>query len=237
MTMALMTGLALGLASSAHCAAMCGPLVLTIAHRLAPPSRAAQLRYAVIYHSTRIAAYAIVAVAIGFAGEVLVLRGLGRVLAVAAGVLLLSVAAASLPLRLFPRAGEAYSRIVARASLPLLRWARPRPIAGAAAAGMLNGLLPCGLVYAALAAACATGRVSTAVLLMTGFGLGTTPVLVIMAASATAVPVSLRIRLRPLAPIVLALTAAIVLVRGVAPHHSHSDPHPSQAPQANHIHH
>lgn len=43
--------------------------------------------------------------------------------------------------------------------------------------GILNGLLPCGLLYAAFAGAASTGNVLTGALYMAVFGLGTIPVL------------------------------------------------------------
>ena len=43
--------------------------------------------------------------------------------------------------------------------------------------GMLNGLLPCGLVYIALASATATGSVINGAIFMAVFGLGTLPML------------------------------------------------------------
>ena len=52
-----------------------------------------------------------------------------------------------------------------------------RPHRTAAAAGILNGLLPCGLTYAALAGAMATGRPVRAAAFMVAFGAGTLPVL------------------------------------------------------------
>lgn len=47
--------------------------------------------------------------------------------------------------------------------------------------GALNGLLPCGLVYAAAIGSTATGSLSTGVAFMVLFGLGTWPALVAIA--------------------------------------------------------
>jgi len=235
MTAAFLAGIALGLASSAHCAAMCGPLVVTIGRRFAAPSFARQLRHAVLHHGGRLLAYVLMAAVAGIAGERLVVNGAGRALAMAAGVLLLAAAGASAPLPLFSRMASAYSSAVARAAGPLLRWARGKPIAGAVATGAMNGILPCGLVYAALAAAAATGSLATAVALMGGFGIGTAPVLIAMTLGAASVPARVRLRLRPLGPVVLAVTAAVILVRGVTTTHAHPPPS-ATAPMAAHKH-
>ena len=94
----LLAGLALGLASSAHCAGMCGPLVLSVG-RLAEPSRSAQLKFALLHHAARVLVYVVLAVPAGLASEALVLQGLGRAIAIAGGVALLLAAATSIRIR------------------------------------------------------------------------------------------------------------------------------------------
>lgn len=231
---ALIAGVALGLASSAHCAAMCGPLVLSVGRHTAPASRRVHLRHAVLYHGARIATYVALALPAGVIGDALTVRGLGRVLAIGAAILLLAAAAGTV--RLGPLGGIAsgFSAMLARLSSPLLRWSRARPIAGALITGTINGLLPCGLVYAALTTAAAAGSVGGAALLMAGFGMGTTPVLVAIAAGAASLSPPLRLRLRPVGPVVLAVTAAILIVRAVTMPHQHGI---SPVPQAVHLHH
>ena len=231
---AFLGGLALGLASSAHGAAMCGPLVLTIGRRLGGASRQSQLRYALLHHLGRVGVYAALAVPAGLGGEMLMLRGFGRALAIAAGILLLGAAVTSLRLPGVHRISARVSSIVARAFAPVLRWASTRAIAGPLATGALNGLLPCGLVYAALAAAATSGSVAGSTALMTGFGAGTAAVLVAVAVGAASIPASLRLRLRPIGPIVLAVTAGVLLVRGATTPHAHAAGAPGAA--MHHVH-
>jgi sulfite exporter TauE/SafE len=232
----LLAGVALGLASSAHCAAMCGPLVLTVGRRLGGPSRGAQARHALVYHAGRMIVYASLAIPAGLGGQALAVRGFGRGLAVGAGILLLAAALGAARLPPFDRVGARLSALVSRAFTPLLRRASTRPMAGALALGALNGLLPCGLVYAALTAAAAAGTPTAAILLMLGFGLGTSGILIAIALGAAAVPPSLRARLRPLAPLALAITAVVLLVRGVTLPHAHPGSVHGATPAA-HAHH
>jgi len=219
--MALLGGLALGLASSAHCAAMCGPLVAAVGARLAAPGRAAQIRHALLYHAGRTAIYVALALPAGVAGELLVVRGFGRALAICAGAALLVGAAAAARLAVVSRLTAPVSRAIVRASSSAVQWAARRPIAGPIATGAVNGMLPCGLVYAALATAGAAGSLRGAMLVMTGFGAGTAAILVVMALGIASVPAAMRLRLRPLGPLVLAITAVILLARGVAAPHRH----------------
>ena len=233
--MAFAGGLALGIAASAHCAAMCGPLAIGLGHRLAAPSVGARLRYALLHHAGRILTYLLLALPAGLWGQRAAVDGLGRALSIAAGTVLLAMALGWARPRFLSGLSSACASLAARVSMPALRWAAARPVAGPLVAGMLNGLLPCGLVYAALIAACTAGGVAGAVQMMAGFGLGTLPVLVAMSLGAVAVPAAIRLRLRPMTPIVLVFTAVVLILRGAAVPHQHADP--PRAAVAVHSHH
>jgi sulfite exporter TauE/SafE len=224
MTLPLVGGLVMGIASSAHCAAMCGPLVLTIGRRIGPRSRGAQVRHVALYHAGRVLVYLAMAVPAGWLGGALVLGGFSRVLAVGAGLLLLVGAVSSLRRRAFDGITMVFAALLSRVSSPALTWAASHPVAGALTAGAINGLLPCGLVYAAVTAAAATGSPASAALLMTGFGIGTAGVLIAISLSAASLSTSLRLRLRHLSPIVLLVAALVLIVRGVAVPHEHPAP-------------
>jgi hypothetical protein len=170
--------------------------------------------------------YAVLAAPAVLAGQVLVLWGLGRVLAVAAGVLLLLAALGSSRPRLFGRLGASLSAGATRACIAAGRWSAARPVLGPLLTGAANGLVPCGLVYAAITAAAAMGSAADGIVLMIAFGLGTMPALIALTLSAAALPSRLRAPMRRLIPVALALTGALLIVRGLAstasaPHHSH----------------
>ena len=211
---AVIAGLALGLASSVHCVAMCGPLVLAVG-RLSPPGRRGRAVQALLHHTARAAVYVLLAVPGGVAGQSLVLHGFARALAIGAGLLLLVATVGSI-WRPAGRIGAIYSRWLTQMAAPLFRWAASHRVAGPLATGAINGVLPCGLVYAALTTAGATGSAAAAMLMMLGFGAATGGVLVALSLGAGSIPVAWRARLRPLGPIVLATTAALLIARGVA---------------------
>jgi sulfite exporter TauE/SafE len=200
---------------------MCGPLVLTAGRAIAARSRARHLAQLALHHSARIFVYAVLALPAGLAGEMLVARGFNRVIAVSAGVVLLVAAMGSLRVRGLGRLGAALSNLVAMASKPVFGWSRTHPSLGPLLLGALNGMLPCGLVYGALTTAAVAGSVGGSVLLMAGFGVGTSAILIAISNGAAAITPSARLRLRPLTPLVLAVTAAILIARGVLPPHQH----------------
>ena len=69
---ALLIGMAVGLASSAHCAAMCGPLVSALGGWLPAVNATARCRYALLHHGARTLVYVALAVPVDFPGVKLV---------------------------------------------------------------------------------------------------------------------------------------------------------------------
>ena len=202
---ALLTGFVLGAAGSVHCVAMCGPLVLAVS----PHGWRA-----LSYHTGRWAMYVAIGVLAGTVGAAFTVVGLGRWLAfLMAGVIAWQAAtrfgagAGLHPPPWFVRGSQSGSRWVRR-------FAQTHPVAGGAALGALNGLLPCGLVYAAAAAAIGFGGVVEAPLFMAGFAIGTTPLLVGGSLALRAVTIRVP-ALRRATPLLLVLLAILLVARGL----------------------
>lgn len=222
----LLAGFVLGLASSGHCAAMCGPLVLAARHQ------ASGMREAVLYHAARIGMYAVFGALAGGLGLVASGGTTARVVSIAAGGLLVVMAAARLR---GPRQAVRASTIGTAFGLGLAqirRRASSRPAVAAVSAGALNACLPCGLLYAALVAALAIADPLRAAATMAFYGAGTTPALVTIWWMAGPIARLTRGRLTAIAPMVLALTGALLIGRGLLGPHTHtSAPGPVPAAQ------
>ena len=81
--------------------------------------------------------------------------------------------------------------------------------------GLLNGLLPCGLVYMALAGAVASGDLVNSTIFMASFGVGTLPVMWAVAFFGNCLSMGLRIKVRKAYPFVIALVACLLILRGM----------------------
>jgi sulfite exporter TauE/SafE len=81
--------------------------------------------------------------------------------------------------------------------------------------GILNGFLPCGLVYVALAAGVATGSVFKSGLLMFAFGLGTLPLMGTLMFSGQFIPLTLKSRLSAFTPYIIGMVACLLILRGL----------------------
>jgi uncharacterized protein len=219
----LLAGAVLGLAGSIHCAGMCGPLLLAVARGA---SRAALVRRMSLYHAARICTYALLGIPAGYAGRAGSFGLFGRTVAFTGGILLVAAASGALFSRHGRSASHRWSLVIVRAGAAAAKLTRRHSHLGPLALGAVNGLLPCGLVYAAAAAAAATGTVNSAVTFMIAFGAGTVPLLFALTVSAAAVPATMRHRLRFLAPALMALAGLLLIVRafvGIHPgeHHQH----------------
>jgi sulfite exporter TauE/SafE len=154
-----------GLLGSPHCVGMCGGF--SVAAPATGPARG------FAWSLGRVGTYALLGAAAGALGASL--PGPGWLGTALAGVLLIAFSLqlaglVHLPSAPLPGVVGAAGRLARRADLP-----------SRVAFGGLTGLLPCGLVYAALAFPVASGSAVVGALAMAAFGLGTVPALSVAA--------------------------------------------------------
>lgn len=153
-----------GLLGSLHCVAMCGPFAISCARQRAGLPA---------WHLGRIATYGLLGAVAGAAGRVL--PGPAWLPAAIASVFLLwfALALAGLvrDLPLLPKPLEELGR----------RSLGTPTVSAQAFFGVVNGLLPCGLVYSALTVPMALGDPVRGAILMLAFGAGTIPALSVAA--------------------------------------------------------
>jgi hypothetical protein len=93
---------------------------------------------------------------------------------------------------------------------------RQRSVGSLWTLGLVNGLLPCGLVYVACAGATATGSVPGGALYMALFGLGTIPLMLAISLSGRLVPFAWRLKLARVIPVSVLLLALLLILRGMS---------------------
>ncbi len=187
LTSLFVTGL---IGSATHCAGMCGPFVLSQV-----ASRMEQVPVAAMSEWRRLSGAALLPYHLGRATTYAALGAVGGALAGAlagwfrlAAALLLAFAALFLLGMAVPRlktllggssGGSWWSRSVGAWARPL--FAHPTGLRGYAL-GVALGFIPCGLLYAALAAAAATADPLAGAFAMLAFATGTAPALVAVGA-------------------------------------------------------
>lgn len=206
------TALLLGAAGSAHCLGMCGPIALAV-----PSPRndwRSRLMSTALLNTGRIATYALIGAAFGAFGHGLRLAGLQQAASIlAGGVLLLSVAVPGLLERWLPASRGAM--LVGRLRSLLARNLKRTAPEAILLTGMLNGLLPCGLVYAAAIGSTVMGTALQGALYMVLFGLGTWPMLYAVRMGGGWLGQRARATLRRAAPILVGTVAVLLVLRGL----------------------
>ncbi len=211
--MVLWTAFAMGLAGSLHCVGMCGPLALALPYR--PGTKIQIFGQVMLYQIGRIMTYSLLGAIIGLAGRGLFLAGWQAGLSLALGGLFLVAAIFSLDIERHIANSPGIRQVHAWASTTLARWMQKRGNLTLFGIGVLNGLLPCGMVYMAVAGAVTSSGIVQGAGFMALFGLGTLPMMTAVAMAGKFIPVSWRNRARKLLPIFLVVFALFFIARGL----------------------
>lgn len=201
---------ALGLLGSLHCAAMCGPLMLALPLPAGGAGRFIAGR--IFYQLGRIATYCSLGVIAGLVGKSIFLAGFQRWLSIALGIAILAGFLLSKKLAL----SAPVVRLVTQLKSAMSSQLRRRSLRSLILLGMLNGLLPCGLVYVAMAGAVSRGSLLNGVFYMAAFGLGTLPTMLSISLTGKLFPISFRMKLRSVIPVGVCLIAGLLILRGMA---------------------
>lgn len=210
MSIGWLGGLALGFFGSLHCVGMCGPLVLALPGKSARWRKFFTLR--LLYNAGRILSYSWIGFLVGFFGSQLSLAGWQTQLSLIAGVLLLLLSLGqlfgkSIPLSNLP------GRFLGRFLGDSLYKATP---GGQLLTGILNGFLPCGMVYLALAGALYLQNPLDSAVFMAAFGLGTLPAMLAVALVGRQLLGKWRLFFTRLSPVLGLAFGLLLLLRGLS---------------------
>jgi len=212
--MEVWTAFIIGLAGSLHCIGMCGPIAVALP--IGDVSRTRHIVGRITYNTGRILTYALLGLGAGLVGQTIKVSGYQQVLSIVLGVLIL------LAVFLPGRFGAVLigSRLHARLFEPMRQlWGQlfgQNSVQSMFIVGLLNGFLPCGLVYVALAGAAITGTPLKGALYMAVFGSGTFPVMLAMSLIGRLLGAGFRTKLRKLVPVGAVLLGLLFVMRGMS---------------------
>jgi len=204
--------LVLGLMGSFHCVGMCGPIaiVLPIGNR----SWVSRITGGLLYNIGRTITYGILGVLFGILGAGLSLAGLQKWVSIIMGsIMVISVIFPSLGHRI--NAGGSMFSFMGSIKSSLQKLFRKSSYSSLFLIGILNGLLPCGLVYMALAGALATGSFGGSSLFMIIFGLGTIPMLLTVSLIGSMAGKKLKHIINKTIPIIVVIIGLLFILRGL----------------------
>lgn len=202
----------IGLFGSLHCLGMCGPIALALP--LKQDSWHARVLSGSLYNLGRTVTYGSLGLLFGFLGLGLHIWGIQQWVSIAMGTLM--ILGVAFPV-LF--SGGRINRWIDQKMVGFRkffgRFFSLRSYPSLLAIGLLNGLLPCGLVYIALAGALLAGTPFDGSVYMIVFGLGTIPAMLAVSLAGNAVGSALRARIRGVIPILILLVGILFVLRGM----------------------
>jgi len=197
----------LGFLGSFHCAGMCGPLAL------AKPNKTLAATF--LYNIGRAITYSMFGLVVGIIGTGASWAGMQQAFSIGIGIFMLVVILFTKYRSFeFPTSSvlyKLYKPVKREIGKMMLKNSWPASIGF----GLVNGLLPCGLVYAALFVASTQASLYGSSLYMLAFGVGTFPMMLSVVYFGNYISSNFRLRLNKMVPVFLGLVAVLLIFRGL----------------------
>jgi len=206
------TALGLGLLTGFHCIGMCGPIAIALP--LNKRTWGTRIFSALWYNIGRTITYAGLGVVFGILGAGFSLAGFQKWISIIMGVFMIASV-------LFPKInhilyrGTGDSKFMNSIKKQLAKYFQQASYKSLFITGLLNGLLPCGMVYMALAGAIGLGSLQSAVLFMILFGLGTIPMMFLLSMLGNFATIKLKHAINKVIPYVVVIVGALFILRGL----------------------
>lgn len=209
----LLSALVLGLMGSFHCAGMCGPIAVALP--LHGNTVLQKVFGGTLYNLGRTLTYGIMGALFGMLGQGIQLLGFQQKVSVVMGVLMIiSVLFPALFRNQYNMDRSLFS-FVGKLKKSIGNLFAVRSFSSLFFIGLLNGLLPCGLVYIAIAGAIGTGNSAQGTLYMILFGLGTIPMMLGISVAGNMMGLALRNKINKLIPVLVVVVGLLFILRGL----------------------
>lgn len=209
----LSQGFMMGLLGGFHCVGMCGPIALVL-----PIDRSSKwkaLWQTILYHLGRTVTYAIMGFVFGLVGKGLYLAGFqGRISILMGVIMILAVVFPTNYLGKFGFGKPLYG-LVGKLKATLGSYLQKKSGATLFIIGLLNGLLPCGLVYMAITGAIGTGDAYMGAAFMALFGIATSPMLTGLVLAGNFLTIQVRNKINKIIPFFVVLVGVLFILRGL----------------------
>lgn len=208
----IITGFVLGLISSFHCIGMCGPLILALPVQHLPAWRRSWAL--ILYHLGRISVYTAFGLILGLAGRRIYIAGFQQWFSIALGIFVLFLLLQYV-LHKKQWQPQLFKNLYQEIQHWIIRlWKAPSK-SSFFLLGVANGLLPCGMVYLAVAGALSLSHVKYSVLFMSMYGMGTLPALFALSYFGSFISLEARNNIKKLMPFFIGAMGVILILRGL----------------------
>jgi sulfite exporter TauE/SafE len=203
----------LGFITGFHCIGMCGPIAIALP--LKKNNWITRISSSLLYNIGRTVTYGFLGAIFGLLGKGIKMSGFQQWISISVGILMiLSV--------LFPvlfKHTEAINKFlfayVGKLIIGFKKLFQKSSYSSLFYIGLLNGFLPCGPVYAAIALAIVGGSVVSGTLYMILFGLGTIPIMLSLSLIGHTISVGVRNRIKKIVPVFIVLIGILFILRGM----------------------
>jgi sulfite exporter TauE/SafE len=192
---------------------MCGPIALMIpVDRTNPAKKTTQI---ITYHLGRLTAYALIGLVFGLVGKGFFIAGIQQRLSVFIGVaMIITILTPERVLANYNFSKPVY-RLISKIKSSLGKQFKNKSYQSLFTIGLLNGFLPCGMVYVALFGAIAMQNVPFGILYMLLFGIGTIPMMSSITYLNSIMTVSFRNKIQKVIPYVGVVIGVLFILRGL----------------------
>lgn len=208
-----LAALIFGFVTSFHCIGMCGPIAIALP--LKKKNWTAKISSSLLYNFGRTVTYGFLGAVFGLLGKGFKMAGFQQWVSIAVGILMILTV-------LFPvmfKQTEAINKLIFGYVGKLIggfkRLFQTSTYSSLFYIGLLNGFLPCGPVYVAIAIAIVGGSIVSGTIYMILFGLGTIPIMLSLSLIGHTISVSARNKIRKIVPIFIILLGIIFILRGL----------------------
>jgi len=208
----LVTGFILGISSSLHCLGMCGPIAMALP--LNRNSNWSILSGALQYNLGRVGTYALLGIVAGLFGLTVNTFGILQWASIFSGIFLILFAWRKLLSRI-PMLHAPNFFLTTRLNSTLGKIIRSNNPAKLFLLGGLNGLFPCGMVYAALLNAILAGSPLGSSMAMIAFGVGTLPAMIFVSFAMGKISAERQKSFRRALPYILSVVGVVIILRGM----------------------
>lgn len=209
----LISAIGLGFASGFHCIGMCGPIALSMG--LTKRQAAHFYLQNLTYQFGRITSYAFLGAVLGIIGEGFELAGFQEILTIIAGIMLIIMALFSFGGKDFATKIPFINQLLLGVKINLGKLLQRPDYQSRFITGILNGFLPCGMVYMALTASLASGGIWQGASFMALFGLGTLPFMFVVVLVGNLVNQTFRLKILKIIPIAMIILGGLFIVRAM----------------------
>jgi sulfite exporter TauE/SafE len=202
----------LGALGSVHCVGMCGPIALSLP--VVNKGKNSKFILVLLYNTGRVVTYSFFGLLFGIIGRTFALFGLQQWLSITLGALIILFL-------LLPNTNKVFENtnlivhFFYKVRSRLANLFKKRNYKSVFFIGLLNGLLPCGLVYMAVAGAVATASILNGSLFMAFFGFGTFPMMLSVSFFGSFINIAARQKIRAAYPYLMFIMACLLIIRGL----------------------